>query len=341
MDVNYGDVLKQYLLERVSLLRIHRFDPIDVQFSDALVSSAVVWFRNSTPSYESKVAFSFGGTIQHPARQTERTLSTLALEPKWTRLAEPISLLPAPSSKTILGDLFSIKRGIATGDNAFFILSEKQVIEHGFSPQFLRPILPSPRYIKQDEIYADEAGIPILEKRLFLIDCPLGEEELSVKDPALFKYLKAGKSSAANGYLCRSRSPWYSQESRPAPPFLCTYMGRPSATNRNAFRFLHNRSLATAANVYLMLYPRPGLRAAIEAPGTAERVFGILQKIPIEKLTGEGRIYGGGLHKLEPKELANVPLEGIEDLLPCLSRKSTQMHFAYPGATEVTTALPV
>ena len=46
MDVNYGKAVKHYLLSRVTLLHIHRFDPNDVQFADALVSSAVVWFRN-------------------------------------------------------------------------------------------------------------------------------------------------------------------------------------------------------------------------------------------------------------------------------------------------------
>src|SRR5262249_37696487 len=46
MDVNYGRAVKRYLLESVTLLRIHRFDPSDVQFADALVSSAIVWFRN-------------------------------------------------------------------------------------------------------------------------------------------------------------------------------------------------------------------------------------------------------------------------------------------------------
>ena len=45
MDVNYGDKVKRYLTERVSLLQVHRFYPSDVQFDDALVSSAVVVFE--------------------------------------------------------------------------------------------------------------------------------------------------------------------------------------------------------------------------------------------------------------------------------------------------------
>lgn len=334
MDVNYGDVLKQYLLERVSLLRVHRFDPNEVQFKDALVSSVVIWFRNVKPGPENEVTFSFGGTIEHPVQQTKRALSSLALEPKWTRLAEPVAPMCVRNSQVILGDMFLIKRGIATGDNSFFIITEEQAREYGFSLQFLRPILPSPRYLKTEEIDADEEGMPKIEKRLFLIDCPLDEGELSRRDPALFKYLKAGESSVATGYLCRSRSPWYSQESRPPSPFLCTYMGRAGSGDGKAFRFIHNRSSATAANVYLLLYPQAGLRMAIETPGVAERIFGLLQQIPIGTMTGEGRVYGGGLHKLEPRELANVPLDGIEDLLPYQTLKSVQMHFAYPSSAE-------
>ena len=52
MDVNYGDEVKRYLTERVCLRRIHRFCPSDVQFDDALVSSAIVVFENRKPKAE-------------------------------------------------------------------------------------------------------------------------------------------------------------------------------------------------------------------------------------------------------------------------------------------------
>lgn len=52
MDVNYGRELKAYLLRQVTLLRVHRFDPSEGQFDDALVSSSVLWFRNQRPALD-------------------------------------------------------------------------------------------------------------------------------------------------------------------------------------------------------------------------------------------------------------------------------------------------
>jgi adenine-specific DNA-methyltransferase len=256
---------------------------------------------------------------------------TLRRERKWTRLlanesSEKIASETSPATMR-LGDLFAIKRGLATGDNKFFILDEQRILELGLSWRFLRPILPSPRNTTGDIVGADESGLPLLARRLFLIDCPLPMDRLETCDPALARYLRTGIATVATGYLCGSRSPWYSQEKRAPAPFLCTYMGRTDENDTKAFRFILNQSNATAANVYLVMYPKGVLNAALNAqPGLAVSVLRLLNAIPSKDMTGEGRVYGGGLHKLEPLELANVPAAEISSILPpTMRRRATQL----------------
>ena len=66
MDVNYGASLKRYLLDRVTLHHIHRFDPNEAQFGDALVSSSVVWFSKKDPPLNHNVRMTYGGSLLRP-----------------------------------------------------------------------------------------------------------------------------------------------------------------------------------------------------------------------------------------------------------------------------------
>lgn len=315
MNVNYGRAVTHYLLDRVTLLRIHRFDPNDVQFADALVSSAVVFFRNEPPQPQHIVEFSYGGTLNAPAISKYVSTDDLRREPKWTRF--PAADVREVSSGPKLKDFFHIKRGLATGDNSFFILTPEQINADRLPWECFRPILPSPRYLNEEEVLTDKHGNPIVEKKLFLLDCRLPEEEVETKYPTLWAYLQTGKPHVSSRYLCRSRKPWYSQENRPAPLFVSTYIGRSSTKRGNVFRFILNHSQATAANVYLLLYPKPILASALTAdPSLARKVWELLNTIQPRELLDEGRVYGGGLYKLEPNELANVSGDNLQALLP-------------------------
>lgn len=89
-------------------------------------------------------------------------------------------------------------------------------------------------------------------------------------------------------------------------------MGRATARSDVPFRFVLNHSNATAANVYLLLYPKPRLQAALkDNPLLTVNVWEALRSITGDMLMGEGRIYGGGLHKMEPRELSNVPADPV------------------------------
>ena len=320
MDVNYGASVKRYLIDRVTLMHIHRFDPNEVQFGDALVSSSVVWFTKRTPPPDYEVRMTYGGTLLRPRLERQVQVETLRRERKWTHFPEKEMQVARP--RPTLADFFNIKRGLATGNNRYFILSIEEIKERALPLETFRPILPSPRYVPEVEILADGTGNPILDHRLFLLDCRLPEEEINEQYPTLGAYLREGREQGVSDrYICRHRSPWYVQERRPAAPFLCTYLGRSDKKNGRPFRFILNHSNATAPNVYLMLYPKGPLAKAIaESSQLKKQVWHLLNGIGSTEMLNEGRVYGGGLHKLEPKELGRVPAEALTELLPEVAR---------------------
>jgi len=319
MDVKYGSAVRQYLTSQVTLLNIHRFAPEEVQFDDALVSSVIVWFRKQKPRPDHEVRFSLGGSFDNPYLYQNISLDTLRQEQKWTRFPKrPVRTVS--STELRFRDLFEIKRGIATGANDFFIVDAEQIYQHELPSAFLTPILPSPRHLESDEVLAaDLNGNPLLKRPLWLINCDLPENQVAQNYPALWHYFQLGAAQGIkDGYLCQHRAVWYAQDKRLPSPFLCTYMGRPSNGHGiNPFRFILNHSRAVAPNVYLNIYPKQMLvKALTDNPELKRTIWHSLQSITVEKLIDEGRVYGGGLYKLEPKELGNLPIGEIFNWQP-------------------------
>lgn len=307
MYVNYGSAIKDYLLNKVTLLHIHQFDPNEVQFTDAYVSSTIVWYRKTPPPQGNRIKFTSGGTLANPRTTEMISAKELSQAKKWGLARVNIS---PTDTRAKLSDLFDIKRGLATGANEFFILTHEKLALYKIPSEVLIPILPSPRYLSVDVITGDSRGNPVIDHPLFLINCNKNEKYVQENYPGLWQYLQTGiESGIDQRYLCSNRSPWYMQEKRPASPFLCTYLGRKSKTGRT-FRFILNHTHATATNSYLLLYPKAYLHQSLIAyPRLKERIWELLNDISSDSLVSEGRVYGGGLHKVEPRELGNARID--------------------------------
>jgi len=331
MDVNYGVALRRYLSDRVSLVRIHRFDPADVQFDDALVSSAVVVFRNEPPRPRQQTSFTYGGTVSRPRVKREMLVSDLSPDLKWSTLhrSAQVHVTAGP----VLSDFFRIGRGIATGANRFFIRPRVEAEALGIPLEYLRPILPSPRFLRGLIVETDADGWPQIENQLALIDCDVSADALPAISPALADYFDtAAKQGIMDGYLVRKRSPWYKQERREPPPFLCTYMGRGIDDDR-PFRFVWNKSRAIASNMYLMLWPIGQLAALVrDDPNVLLSIHDALLALTGDDLRDGGRVYGGGLHKIEPRELAALNASAIVAIAPerlVLKESDEQLTLCY------------
>jgi predicted RNA methylase len=314
MEVNYGEEIKRMLCERVTLLQIHHFDPDDLQFDDALVTSAIVIIKNQKPNKNQTVKFTSGIDLHNPKETSIVEIEKLNPNDKWTRIAKKGIKTKSDGKK--LKDLFKIRRGIATGDNKFFIITKSTAIENNIPFRFLKPILPSPKDIKNQIIDSDKDGFPIIEKQLFVLDCNLEINEIEKNHPGLFNYLKQGiECGVTERYICKNRSLWYKQESREPAPFYFTYIGRKNG-DVNSFRFILNKSKAIVTNSLLMINPIGELLEILnQDESKLEELLIILNEITTNAFLENGRAYGGGMRKFEPKELSNVDASIIDEFV--------------------------
>ena len=108
MDVNYGASVKQYLLDQVTLLHIHRFDPNEVQFGGALVSSSVVWFRKRQPPVTREGPHDFWGFTAEAAARTVRPDRNATRRPQVDGV--PDEAMPLEEERAYASRLFHNKK---------------------------------------------------------------------------------------------------------------------------------------------------------------------------------------------------------------------------------------
>ncbi len=166
MDVNYGAALKRFLCDRVTLIRIHRFDPDDLQFGDAFVSSAILLFRKTPPPPEHAIAFTFGGTIAKPQASEAIPLDRLrgpASGPSTQKTPTTTGTYPAMAmgrSSPTSSASSAASPPVATSSSFWSILTRAAA---ACPSAYLRPILPSPRNLKTTIIEPDDEGYPRLD----------------------------------------------------------------------------------------------------------------------------------------------------------------------------------
>lgn len=308
VEVNYGKYIRKYLLENVNLLRIHFFEQSDVQFDDALVSSCVIVFKNEQSLKNNKVKVTVGD-FGNPISELELDKSSLPIDKKWSKhlFTHPHSdkkSLELPTTK--LGDLFQIKRGIATGNNSFFILDKEKALSLELPKKYFQNIVPPSRFITDNVIELDNDGFLKVEKKLVVLNVDLPIEEIKVNYPKLYTYLLEGiKKGVDKTYLASKRKTWYSQENRTPPKYFVRYMSREKTDGKN-MAFIRNESDAISTNSYLLLYEKP--QDLFSAEYDYEKIKDFFIKGLDKSLNRFGRTYGGGLVKFEPNELKELPI---------------------------------
>jgi len=317
LHTKYARVVREYLTEKVTLLKLHIYDDNIRQFDKTDINTSLIVFKKKKPTTKHSINI----TLSQSFSQESKNINYYNIEflvkniDNWRNaIVNAKNNFDYSQYSILFCDLFEIKRGIATGANSFFVLTQQQADNYGIPFLATKPILPKARYLDTKVINCDKNGNPLLKQKLVLIDCDLEEYEIQRDYPDFYLYLQKAKEKDSLGKsiisrtLVKSRTPWYKQEYREPAPFLITYMGRPKKDNVPSLYFIRNKSNAVALNTYILLYPKQWLQELLNVqPKLYDEIFDSLN-YSAQLISSQTRIYSGNLQKLEPGELKKLPI---------------------------------
>jgi adenine-specific DNA-methyltransferase len=300
LDVGYGKKVKEFLLSRAQVEAIILIEESHLFFEGVLTTAAITLIRKTPPTSEPTKVLRIEGdpTRFKPKLIVDLLTGRVGLN---DMQEEPVALDPTakwsrPSAKrrsgTKLGSVARVRRGIATGANAFFVISERERKKLDIPKSQLKRCITSPRVFIGIELTAKAMDAFDDDVPRWLVDCDNPEE--ANRDTPLGRYLRRGrKLKIHTGYLAASREPWHRLEQRGKSPILFTYF------NRDAPRFVRNLCGAVPLNNWLIVEPNQDVDPDALCRALQSKSVG-------EQLLEGRRVYGGGLWKLEPSELVEV-----------------------------------
>ena len=294
LDVNYGSLVRDLLLDGLGGLAIHVLEPTVQAFEDAATTTAITCFRvGSRPSSirlrRVKSVAQLGSLTEGVPIRRER----LAEARRWTPLTRAHRKMR--EGYVELGELCRVHRGAVTGANKTW------VVDVAFADLPESVLFPS--VTRARELFAAQAVLDRIDHLRRVVDIPADIDVFERAERRLIEsFLHAAKRSGAHsGYVAQHRRAWWSVGLRKPAPILATYMARRPPV------FVRNPQDARHINIAHGLYPREPL---------PERALARLAESLRQTVTvHQGRTYAGGLTKFEPKEMERLPVPDLPMLL--------------------------
>jgi tRNA1(Val) A37 N6-methylase TrmN6 len=337
LETNYGEDLKRFLLDNFAIRAVIMprrdssiFDTADTtscitlleKQGDSSRTSCITSFIRLTgeewPPIDELLEAVNTGRGEQPGWAYINTVrqSKLEASTKWTTYLNPNSVDVFPNLAPFK-QFVTIKRGIATGNNDFFCLSESEVDDWDLDTESeLTPIVRRANRLdhleitkrdwedwrdRDDEVYL-LYNIESVPERL---DNLRESDDRATPDKGILAYLLHGEDNGVDQtYITSGREIWYRVERREVPDILTDYM------STTGFSFYLNsakiRSLNNLHNIYLSDEFTTAQKKALLAYLNSNIVDQIVEQ--------SGRTLSRQLHKVEPNELKEVPVLDPRDM---------------------------
>jgi adenine-specific DNA-methyltransferase len=281
LEARYGRSLRQMLLARnygISLVENGHHSPV---FDHALTTICLVitWPKHSVRN-DGELA----GTINVLRGPNERNIKNqISNDELAACLGQRLSNFVQGERKAdhAVADVLRVRRGIATGNNEFFILSKASARTLGIGRRELIEIL--------RRFPSDSRSIEVAY---------LWAPTEKPSEASLRRIAEGEKLRVNQRYLCRHRKPWWRIKVHSPPAYLLAYMGRGTP------RIIENRDGLLNLNNTHGLY----LREKVPTGLAMNTVEWLGSEEGIEALNNQARHYYGGLWKLEPGDVERISL---------------------------------
>lgn len=298
LDVNYGRLVRELLLEVLGARTIHVIEPAAMPFPGTATTAVITGFEvGARPKSIGLRRVAALDDLDSLEAEWDVRRERLEAAHRWTPLTRA-----APEKRegfVELGELCRVHRGQVTGANRVWIA--------GLHSADLPTSVLFHSVTKARELFAAGGLLTDPASLRQVVDLPVDLDRFNREDRhRIDRFLKLAKSLGADsGFIARNRKAWWSVGLRDPAPILATYMARRPPV------FVRNLAAARHINIAHGLYPReplgePALRALAEFLSRSTTIF-------------QGRTYAGGLTKFEPREMERLLVPRPELLASGLS----------------------
>jgi adenine-specific DNA-methyltransferase len=300
LTVKYATEIRRFLLNRFSSIKLVMFE--ELVFPGVLEEVVLLLAEGTGPTagfelYQARNLNDLTGV-----RSNIWTQFTPSNVEKWTPALIPTDALDVYRNTTAQTNVETLLNwgesylGAVTGNNKYFTLTGKQIVELGLTKQDLRPISPPGTRYLRGLTFTQKAWGELLrqDNRCYLFYPDKNDLSTNARD-----YIARGEAAEVHtSYKCRTRKPWWRVPLVPTADLFLTYMDHACP------RLVTNDANVSHLNsVY-------GLKLRTDRRKLGQELLAVASLNSLTILGAEmvGRSYGGGVLKLEPNEADLLPL---------------------------------
>lgn len=292
-NTGYGQIVKQYLLDLKIIKHIIKFDSNLKLFSDAMTTSCILCLEKTNNENIDFISIDSIDKLKFPFSSSiikNLNIKDIDAKEKWSQYFED-KQNDKYNNLVKFSSVAVVKRGIATGNNAFFTLTQGKINKLHLSNEVCVPCITKAPYVENYILTSDYIQQLINEnKSMFIFD---GTKASTKYD---YGYIQYGEKLGVNkSYLISHRHPWFSIEKKQVAPILI------SVFSREKLKVVRNeaniKNLATFHGVYFI--------NNFDYDSITIFFCYLITPIAQEILKQNKREYGEGLNKFEPNDLNN------------------------------------